>query len=81
MYNIKINGEYFKEYIYADKTNINRYNGNTALGMCIQEGDIVDIITTPTPEREETKRSVGNTIFVLYGIDKYKNTKIEIIPI
>ncbi len=79
-YAIKINGEYFKEYIYLDEDNKGRYAGNTQLGNILREGDIVDIKTTIVPERFEYPRSIGNTISTILRIEKMKGSKIIIEP-
>ena len=79
-YAIKINGEYFKEYIYLDEDNKGRYAGNTQLGSVLRVGDIVDIKTTVIPKRFEYPRSIGGTIAILLGIDKLKGNRIEIDP-
>lgn len=79
-YAIKINGEYFKEYIYLDEDNKGRYAGNTQLGSVLRVGDIVDIKTTVIPKRFEYPRSIGGTIAILLGIDKLKGNRIEIEP-
>lgn len=80
-YAIKIDNRYFKDYIYATKKTADRYGGNTQLGSVITEGDIIGIITTGKPERTEVRRSVANTIAVLYDIENLENKIIEIIPI
>jgi hypothetical protein len=80
-YAVKIDSKYFKEYVYAGKTTKGRHSGHTQFGSFIQEGDIIDIITTIEPERTETKRSIGNTIALLYEIENIKNKVIQIIPI
>jgi len=79
-YAIMIENRYFKDYIYATKKTVDRYAGNTQLGSVITEGDIIGIITTDKPERTEVRRSVANTIAVLYDIENLKNKIIEIIP-
>lgn len=80
-YAIKIDNGYFKDYQYADVNTTGRHQGNTALGTGLQEGDIVDVITTEEPVRIETKRSLGSTITTIYGIGALRNKKIEIVPI
>lgn len=75
-YAIKIDGEYFKDYIYADKNTKGRF-GKVQYYI----GDVINITTTKEIERTEVRRSIGNTISMLYGIEKMKNKKIEIIPI
>lgn len=80
-YAIRIDGRYFKDYVYAQRSPRMGYLGHTRFGTTIQEGDIIDIVTTPTPERTEVKRSLGGTIATIYAIDKLRNKKIEIIPI
>ena len=80
-YALKINGEYFKEYVYLTQENKGRYAGNTQLGSLLQDGDIVDIITTKEPERFEFPRSIGEVIATILRIDKWKGSKIEIIPV
>lgn len=79
-YAIKIDGRYFKEYIYVDTCYKDRYGGITALGTRLKEGDIVGIYTTETIDRTEVGRSIGNTIATLYSIESIKDKKIEIIP-
>jgi hypothetical protein len=79
-YAIKINNEYFKEYVYLNSNNKNRYAGNTQLGSVLREGDIVDIITTEKPERFEYRRSIGNTISSILRIEKMKGSQIIIEP-
>lgn len=81
VYAIKIDNKYFKEYIYATKENISRYAGHTAFGWAIQDGDVIDIECTDTPQRTDTRRSLGNTISLLYTVDKLKSKTIEILPI
>jgi hypothetical protein len=81
LYAIKINGGYFKEYVYADRNKKGRHGGHTSFGTVIKAGDIIDIVTTKEPERTETKRSVGNTLATILQIDKYRGTKIEIVPV
>lgn len=81
LYSIKIDNKYFKEYVYADKNLLGRYAGHGKLGNLIQEGDIVDIKLTDSPERTETKRSISGTIGTIYQIEKFKDKKIEIIPV
>lgn len=79
---IKIDDKYFKEYVYATKYMSDRYTGPTSRnGTRIQEGDIIDIITTEAPERFEVSRSIGNTISTLVSIEKLKNKIIKIIPL
>ena len=80
-YSIKIDNEYFKEYVYATKEDVRRYCGNATLMGRLQEGDIIDIISTKEPVREDTRRSVGNTVTTLYTIEKLRDKVIEIIPI
>lgn len=80
-YAIKIDGKYFKEYIYAEKNIGGRFGGITEGGSVIREGDIIDIVTTEEVERTEVRRSIGNTISTLYGIDMMRDKKIEIVPI
>lgn len=75
-YAIKIDGEYFKDYVYTDKNMKGRFGK-----VQYYVGDIIDITTTKEVERTEVRRSIGNTISMLYGIEKMKNKKIEIIPI
>jgi hypothetical protein len=81
LYAIKINGGYFKEYVYADRNKKGRHGGHTSFGALIRDGDIIDIVTTKEPERTETRRSVGNTLATILQIDKYRGTKIEIVPV
>lgn len=81
VYAIKIGKQYFKEYVYATKEDLRRYSGHSSLGGNLQEGDIINIVLSDTAERKETKRSIGNTISVIYQIEKLKDKKIEIIPI
>lgn len=81
LYAIKINGGYFKEYVYADRNKKGRYGGHTSFGVLIRDGDIIEIVTTKEPERMETRRSVGNTLTTILQIDKYKGAKIEIVPV
>lgn len=76
-YAIEIDGEYFKEYVYYHKDNDRGQFGKIRL----QEGDIVDIITTKEVKRTEVKRSIGNTIEILYGIESLRDKEIKIIPI
>lgn len=80
-YAIKINNKYFKEYEYQGKIIKDRYCGNATLGGVLKEGDIKDIICTDTPQRTETRKSIGNTIAVIYDIEAFRNTTIEIVPI
>ena len=80
-YAIKINGMYFKEYIYLDENNKGRYTGHSAMGVLLYGGDVVDIDTTPLIDRTFSRRSVGNTINLLYQIPKLRNSTIKIIPI
>lgn len=75
-YAIKIDGKYFKEYIYYDKDNNKGQFGKTRL----QDGDIVGIITTDEVERTEVRRSLGNTIATLVGIESVKERIIMIVP-
>ena len=77
---IKIDGKYFKEYVYHETKTSDRYTGHTSFGTNLQDGDIIDIITTDEPERLEVPRSIGNTISTLVSIDKIKGKVIEIIP-
>ena len=76
-YAILINGEYFKEYIYFDKDNDRGQFGKVRL----QDGDIIDIVTTKEIERTEVGRSLGNTITTLYGIESMKHNEVRIVPI
>lgn len=80
-YAIKIKGKYFKEYDYQEKTIKDRYAGNATLGGILKEGDIKGIICTDKPERTETRKSIGNTIAVIYDIEALKNEIIEIVPV
>ena len=81
LYAIRIDGRYFKDYVHFDKKTIGRYSGHTALAGTLSEGDIIDVNLTNNIQRTEVARSIGNTISVLYGIEKLKNKMIEIIPI
>lgn len=67
-YALKINGKFFKGYEYAVETTNGRYAGNLTTGGILNDDDITGVILTDTPERKETKRSIGNTIRVIYGI-------------
>lgn len=80
-YAIRIDGKYFKEYVYYQKNMKDRHTGHTTLGNRIQDGDIVDIITTDKPERIEAPMSIGGTISILTRVDKLKGKVIEIVPI
>lgn len=80
-YGIKIDGKYFKEYVYYQARIVDRYTGHTLFGNRYQEGDITDIITTDEPERLEVSRSIGNTISTLVSIGTLKGKVIEIVPI
>ena len=75
-YAILIDGEYFKEYVYADKNISGRFGK-----VNIYEGDIIDIVTTKEIERTEVRRSIGGTIETLYMIESIMDKRIEIIPI
>lgn len=81
VYAIRIDNKYFKEYVYADKNTIGRYTGHSQLGNVIQEGDIIDLVLTDTPERTETKRSIAGSISTIYQVESMQNKIIEIIPI
>ena len=74
---IKIDGKYFKEYVYYQAKVTDRYTGHTLFGNRYQEGDITDIITTDEPERLEVPRSIGNTISTLVNIEKVKNKLVR----
>ena len=80
-YAIKINGKYFKDYIYVTEKDQSRYLGHGVQGSLVQEGDIIDLVFTSTAERTEVRRSIGNTIATILQIEKFKNTKIIIEPI
>lgn len=80
-YGIRVDGKYFKEYVYYQARVVDRYTGHTLFGNRLQDGDIVDIITTDEPERLEVPRSIGNTISTLVTIEKMKDKVIEIIPL
>lgn len=80
-YAIKIEGRYFKEYVYFEENRYGRFGGITDLGIIIKDGDIIDVITTKEPERLETPRGIGDTISILLRIETVKGKKIEIIPI
>lgn len=80
-YGIRINDRWFKEYVYHQIQIKDRYTGHTLFGTNLQEGDIVDIITTDLPERIEVPRSLGNTIALLVSIEKLEGKIIEIIPL
>jgi hypothetical protein len=80
-YAIKIDNKYLKGYEYATKEDVRRYAGNATVMGLLREGDIKDIIVTDTPERTETRRSVGNTITTLYTIEKLRDKSIEIVPV
>lgn len=80
-YGIRINNRWFKDYVYLNESNKDRYSGNTALGNRIQDGDIVDVILTDLPERMEVTRSIGNAISILLGLEKLKYIIIEIVPL
>lgn len=75
-YAIKIDGKYFKEYIYHQGT-----SGRSFGGTRLQDGDIIGIVLTDKAERTEVRRSIGNTITTLYQIDKMRGKKIEIVPL
>lgn len=80
VYAIKIDGEYFNEYVYSDEDRRGRFAGHTKFGGLYRSGDIVDVITTKEPEYTLSRRSVGNTVSILLGIPILKGRKIEIIP-
>lgn len=80
-YAIRIKNKYFKEYEYQGKTIKDRYAGNATLGGVLKEGDIKGIICTDAPQRTETRKSVGNTIAVLYDVEALRNEVIEIVPV
>ena len=79
-YTIKVNGKYFKEYIYATKENLHRYAGNTQNGCLVYDGDIVDLILTEDVQYTTTKRNLAEKVRLIYGIDKFKDCTIEIRP-
>ena len=80
-YGIRINNRWFKEYVYLNESNKDRYGGNTALGTRLDEGDIVDIVTTELPERTEVVRSIAGTVGILLSIEKLEGKVIEVIPL
>ena len=75
-YAIKINGKYFKEYIYADRNVAGRFGKGR-----IQEGDIIDVVLTDQIERTEVGRSLGNTITTLYSIGAMRGKGMEIVAL
>lgn len=81
LYAIRIDGKYFKDYIYLDNKKSDRYAGHTALGATLQEGDIIGVKLTSCIQRTEVSRSIGNTIATLYGIESLKDKVITIIPV
>ena len=82
VYAIEIEGKYFKGYVYAkDLKTKGRHTGHTAFGSRMDPDDIVDIITTDKPERQDVKYSIGEVVKTLCSIDKVRRKKMTIIPI
>lgn len=80
-YAIKIGRKYFDSFIYYEKRGKGRYGGNFGNAGIYQYGDIVDIKLTESIEITMVRRELGEKISLIYDIDKFKNSKINIIPI
>ena len=82
VYAIEIDGKYFKDYVYAkDLKTKGRWTGHTQLGSRMDPDDIVDIITTDKPERQDVKYSIGEVVKTLCSIEKVRRKKMTIVPI
>lgn len=75
-YAIKIDGKYFKDYVYADENIAGRFGKGRILA-----GDIIDIVLTDQIERTEVGRSLGNTITTLYTIEAMRGKGMEVVAI
>lgn len=80
-YTIKIDGKYFKDFIYATKEDQGRFLGHGAQGSLIHEGDILDLELTEKAEAKFTKRSVGNKISLILQVEEYRKKEIHIVPL
>lgn len=79
-YAIKIDGRYFKEYVYHEENRKGRFAG-IGHNSTLRDGDIVGVVTTEEPEYTWSRRGLSGTIGVLYTIDTVKDKKVEIRPI
>lgn len=73
-YGIRINDRWFKEYVYVDKENKDKYSD-------AKTGELVDIVLTDIPERFEFPTNVGETIDVLLQLDRMRDKLIEVVPL
>jgi hypothetical protein len=80
-YAIKINGKYFKEFIYSDKNTYGRYTGGATNIGNYQSDDIIDIELTEDIQTTFTRRSLADKIQIIYDIDNFKNKETNIIPL
>lgn len=75
-YAVKINGKYFKEYVYAEKNIKGRFGK-----VGVIQGDIIDLELSDEVERTFSSRCLGGTLATIYLVEKFRDKKIEIIPL
>lgn len=80
-YAIKIDGKYFKDYVYSDKNTYGRFSGGATNIGNYQTDDIIDLILTDNIEYTTSRRNISEKIKIIYDIEKFKNKKVSIIPV